>query len=306
MPIDLDDYSRTPSQKGWGSGWPQCGGASGNVVTVVADLSGTRIAVHSRIARLIDILIDRTEKIHHYRLKPGQCGGFNCRPIDDTNRPSNHSWALAIDINWHDNPYTTTGKHDIPTAVARMFNRYGFAWGGDYSGPKKDWMHFEFMGTPRDADEMLDLAIKELLHSHRLDDLMSEGFSYMPNQLVPVKDSAGNITAFRPDFMRDDTGEIVWGQGSIRCPVGSVSAIVKRAWFSLTCGWQPVQCKVHFFGLPDPAGDPGWLDYKEFILKPNIAWYYELQDGTDQIHWEFKTSYPTQVLGWSTEKDPKP
>jgi hypothetical protein len=67
-------------------------------------------------------------------------------PDDDPDRP----------------PYTTTGRHDIPTEVAAMWKRYGFAWGGDYSGPKRDWMQFEFMGTPADAVERTRAALTEL------------------------------------------------------------------------------------------------------------------------------------------------
>ena len=42
----------------------------------------------------------------------------------------------------------------MPDWVPReIFNPYGWAWGGDYTGPRKDYMHLEFLGTPAQADE---------------------------------------------------------------------------------------------------------------------------------------------------------
>lgn len=162
MAIDLKDYSRNAQDRGWGSGWPNCGGAKPNLATVVADVSGTRITVHKRIAVLVNLLIDYQEKVLGYLLKPAQTGGYNCRPIAGTNRSSNHAWALAIDENWADNPYTTSGQFKMPLSVPRLWNRYGFAWGGHYSGSRKDYMHFEAMGTPAEMDAMTVLAQQEL------------------------------------------------------------------------------------------------------------------------------------------------
>lgn len=45
--------------------------------------------------------------------------------------------------------------------MARVWNTYGFRWGGDYPDTK-DWMHFEFMGTPTDAKAMTEKARREL------------------------------------------------------------------------------------------------------------------------------------------------
>jgi hypothetical protein len=150
--VNLRDY-RSPALKGWGTGWPQCGGARGNLVTVTADRSGARFSVHRRISVLFDACID-TMELRGYLCKPPQSGAYNCRQIAGTNSSSLHAWALAADINWTDNPYTTSGRYKMPLWVPReVFGPYGFAWGGDYSGSKKDYMHVEFMGTPAQADE---------------------------------------------------------------------------------------------------------------------------------------------------------
>lgn len=67
---------------------------------------------------------------------PGGCTGL-----------STHSFGITIDINPDTNPYTTADTHDIPPAVSDIFKRNGFIWGGDWR-PAKDWMHFEYAGTP--------------------------------------------------------------------------------------------------------------------------------------------------------------
>ena len=161
MTIDLRDYSRTAAQRGWGAGWPSCGGAkAAGTAVVTADRSGTRFSVHKRIARLVDLIADECER-RGYLFKSGQTGGYNCRAIGGTSSPSNHSWGLAIDINWLTNPMRRPLTTDIPDWMVDLWNRYGFAWGGDYSGTP-DAMHFEFMGTPAQADEMTALALREI------------------------------------------------------------------------------------------------------------------------------------------------
>lgn len=161
-------YAQNASARDWGSGWPQCGGAKGNIVTVLAGNSGAKFPVHKRISRLVDILIDECAK-RGYRFFGSQCGAYNCRPIGGTRTPSNHSWGLALDINWTLNPMTSRLVTDIPGWMVDLFESYGFAWGGRYSG-KKDAMHFEFMGTPQQADEMIDKAFREIVKREWPDD----------------------------------------------------------------------------------------------------------------------------------------
>lgn len=57
---------------------------------------------------------------------------------------SNHAWGLAIDFN-----VATNGLGRTPTLDRRIvdvFERWGFAWGGDWSRP--DGMHFELVSIP--------------------------------------------------------------------------------------------------------------------------------------------------------------
>lgn len=150
------DYSITAAARGWNSGWPNCQAPS-TVITVAK--SGQKLITHPRIARLATLLFNAMES-KGYMMHLGWNWGGECRAIAGTSRPSNHSWNLAFDINAPNNPYTTSGQHDIPDWVYAMFRRYGFGLGADYNG-KKDWMHVEFMGTPGDADIMTTAAERE-------------------------------------------------------------------------------------------------------------------------------------------------
>jgi hypothetical protein len=151
--LDLRDYSRLPDAKGWGA---PCAAAHSTVL-----LSQARVTVDSRIAELVGLVM-RACEARGYIFRAADTGAYNCRKIAGTNVWSNHAWALAVDCNWQSNPYTTAWSTDIPDWMHNLWNRYGFAWGGDYTGGKRDFMHFEFMGTPQQAQLALALARAEL------------------------------------------------------------------------------------------------------------------------------------------------
>jgi D-alanyl-D-alanine carboxypeptidase-like protein/LysM domain-containing protein len=161
MRFSINDYSISPKAKGWGSGWPQ--DRSHDMARVRADRSGTAVNVNKRIARLVDCLCDETER-RGYLLVQAQTGGYNNRPISGTHKPSNHSWGLAVDLNWQRNPQNFHGvlHTDFPIWLPKLWGRYGFAWGGNYRGNHKDPMHLEFMGSPEDADDMTSAARRDL------------------------------------------------------------------------------------------------------------------------------------------------
>lgn len=171
-------------QRGWGPGWPNCQTSkwvplevlslSGGVVRfpnheVVdgkyverVDLPG---GVREEIHDLVVILLHESERRGYINLHDGWCWGGACRAIKTssgtlTQTPSNHSWGIALDLNAPENVFGGS-THTIPVAMARLWNQYGFRWGGDYSGTK-DWMHYEFMGTPDDARQMTERARAEL------------------------------------------------------------------------------------------------------------------------------------------------
>ena len=162
---EIEDMLATTAAAGWGSGWPDCNPAKSDLATVeVNDASGrvvARFPVRRRLARLLDIILDYCAR-RGYVFTANQCGAYNCRKIAGTNTTSNHARATAIDINWGTNPHKRPLTTNIPRWMVDVLERFMWNWGGRWSTP--DAMHFEFGGTPADADRMLDKAIRELLN----------------------------------------------------------------------------------------------------------------------------------------------
>jgi Putative peptidoglycan binding domain/D-alanyl-D-alanine carboxypeptidase len=137
------------SARGWGPGWPHP--HTDHIVTVVCGANRIKLPVRTEIAPLVRHLVADLE-LQHGPFHQGQCWGFANRAIRGSNRPSNHSWGLAIDLDAPENPMTTDprARHTIGSYASGVAARYGFRWGGDYIG-RKDYMHFEFMGTTASA-----------------------------------------------------------------------------------------------------------------------------------------------------------
>lgn len=134
--------------RGWGPGWPT---ERNRDQVRVARVGGTPVKtwVHRGIAPLVTEGLRRTEDEINYDVR--MLGGYCSRSIRGSRSPSNHSWGLAIDINWDKNPMLS-GRlvTDFPPQMVAMWKSLGFAWGGDYRS-RKDSMHFEFVGTPAQA-----------------------------------------------------------------------------------------------------------------------------------------------------------
>jgi len=110
---------------------------------------GVTVSCHRGIARLVERALIETAATG-YVLKQIQTGAFACRAQRGSTVASNHSWGLAIDLNWLENEFSYNPRFTITPAVVAIWKRYGFAWGGDWSR-RKDTMHVEFLGTPADA-----------------------------------------------------------------------------------------------------------------------------------------------------------
>src|SRR3989344_3798220 len=83
---------------------------------------------------------------------------FNYHLIYGTNKLSNHSYGLAIDINPRTNPYVAEDGKIFPAGasynsgkpgaiakgdeVVSLFTSRGWEWGGSWQD-RKDWQHFE-------------------------------------------------------------------------------------------------------------------------------------------------------------------
>ena len=104
-------------------------------VTTVNDVDG-------KLRSVANALADHPEW-RKYLVSPG--GGFNWRPIANTDRRSVHSYGIAVDINvqWSDY-WLNAGKYRnrIPCAIAEIFEQHGFIWGGKWF--HFDTMHFEY------------------------------------------------------------------------------------------------------------------------------------------------------------------
>jgi hypothetical protein len=79
----------------------------------------------------LDCLRDKDARhlLHTYE------GIINKRNKRNKDEKSMHWWGLAIDIN--------AGRKQ-PELVVMCFKNEGFVWGGDWSGPSHDPMHFEW------------------------------------------------------------------------------------------------------------------------------------------------------------------
>jgi hypothetical protein len=129
-------------------------------VKIAGDGGDVRIPVRTDLAPLVQFLVEETQR-RGYRLRAGQCWGYACRKIRNGNSWSNHAWGLAVDINAPANPMKKVPagapRHswtDMPEWLPALWKQHGFGWGGDYR-KTKDAMHFEFMGTPTQAAELV-------------------------------------------------------------------------------------------------------------------------------------------------------
>lgn len=133
---------------------------------------GVAVIVRAEIAELVGWLLEQTA-LTGYQLHQDQTGAFNCRSMKYTDgrpsqTPSNHSWGLAIDVNWNQNGFGYNAAHDLPDSVIELWEMCGFNWGGHWTAQAPDFMHFEFAGTPADADRLT----RQLRQDEHGDDLV--------------------------------------------------------------------------------------------------------------------------------------
>ncbi len=258
--IDLDDYAHTAAQRGWGAGWPSGDGAEvAGLAVARAPLSGVGVSVHRRMARLVALLLAETER-RGYLLRSGQCWGYVCRAIAGTTVASNHSWGLAVDVNSLTNPHQFPRRTDLPTWTPLFWNRFGFAWGGSYNDDghngKADSMHFEFMGTPADADAMTAMALFELTGAF-VGYGSATGRKDDPVAVIPI--SVGSDGTFRSAVMAEAGGD---------------SIVVARAWITIGSTWGRTAYTVTAL---DGVGRP--MMQQRFDVPNNATRVMELPSG---------------------------
>lgn len=153
----------------WGSGFPNC---QQSKIKGLVRADGLKLQLREELVTLFSLLIDETERMGYDVRRfsaSGEIvtGGFNCRAIGNTNRPSNHSWGLAIDINSDVNPERSPLTTNIPTQVRELWTGFGFRWLGTRT-PTPDPMHLEYMGSVSDAVADTARAQRELAGGGRL------------------------------------------------------------------------------------------------------------------------------------------
>ncbi|MGZ3427810.1 MAG: M15 family metallopeptidase [Polyangia bacterium] len=111
------------------------------------DFAGHKVQVHKkaaaaflRVSARIAKLIAADKTLAPFVAKLG--GTFNPRNIAGTDRPSAHSYGIAIDLNDQRSDYWRWSKsgwrNQIPQAIVDAFEAEGFIWGGR-------WFHFDTM-----------------------------------------------------------------------------------------------------------------------------------------------------------------
>jgi hypothetical protein len=122
------------------------------------EFAGHQVLVHKkaqpafeRVARRIATLVAADRSLAPFVARLG--GTFNPRNIAGTDRPSAHSYGIAIDLNdalsdyWR---WEKRGWHNrFPQALVDAFEAEGFIWGGRWF--HFDTMHFEYRPELLDA-----------------------------------------------------------------------------------------------------------------------------------------------------------
>jgi hypothetical protein len=112
----------------------------------------SKINAFDKVVTQLSEELDKHPAYKKYLTKIG--GTFNWRFIAGTQRLSNHSFGITIDINteysnyWQwdckctDENKVPTYKNKIPLDLVKIFEKYGFIWGGRWE--HYDTMHFEY------------------------------------------------------------------------------------------------------------------------------------------------------------------
>ncbi len=130
-----------------------------DVVTVLRRLFAARFSIRRMVP------VDAYGGSDFRSIEADNTSAFNCRPVEGTNRWSEHAYGRAIDLNPLENPYvyadgTTSHRASRPYlrrspyrpgmavesgVVVRAFEAVGWSWGGRWSGVK-DYQHFSASG----------------------------------------------------------------------------------------------------------------------------------------------------------------
>lgn len=102
----------------------------------------TRIYCHKKLADLFVQVFTEIQKqgLAGEIVSYGGCFAFRSKRLSA--KISTHSWGIAVDLNPETNQQGTAGNMDLQ--VIKIFQSFGFKWGGEFSGKSQDPMHFQF------------------------------------------------------------------------------------------------------------------------------------------------------------------
>lgn len=114
-------------------------------MAVISAGSGARFRVNADHATRFQGLIADLEALG-VEIKGDQSGGYAKRNIRGSNKPSEHSFGRAIDLNWNENQMGSRGGSLVEQVGAdklrELAAKHGLKWGGDFRR-RPDPMHFE-------------------------------------------------------------------------------------------------------------------------------------------------------------------
>lgn len=190
-------------ERGWGRGWEPgmpIGSRPVSYPGVIVPLSVEGVSfpggIREELAELAGLLVEHSlgQGWIPSLDDPGCWGGaFRPTKASDgsyTTTPSNHSWYTAVDINAPHNVYGSL-DHQIPQVMADLWKTYGWRWLGP---PIRDWMHFDFAGTPGDAADMTIKARANLGGDMTGDDLFDGVRAYLEGG--PLPNSPGGLKMY--------------------------------------------------------------------------------------------------------------
>lgn len=137
---DFPSYRKDPHKKGLvilDREW-----VNENLVTEWFPLLGMRTVHRELVVPLFRAMSRVAASPHSDYIKPRECGTFIARfkGWNPRRTLSIHSFGLAVDLNWNDNPYGSKGN--IDPWIVNVMKEEGFDWGGDWRTP--DGMHFQY------------------------------------------------------------------------------------------------------------------------------------------------------------------
>lgn len=143
-------------------------------LTTIELSSGKKVEVNKQAAPSFQGFLNELEE-RGYDIKA--IGGYSKRNIAGTNTLSQHAYGNAIDINPDNNPVKYNGQvvTDLPPEIGQLAAKYGLSWGGNWTGSKRDPMHFEWSGrtteplTPNVESGWLERGVRLAKEVARID-----------------------------------------------------------------------------------------------------------------------------------------